>query len=59
LVEGIIMKMITGYLDDKFYKNVVVTDIPDKYVAIVLMLDSGHKQKLDQAHLQTVIPAIG
>jgi hypothetical protein len=53
------MKMITGYLDDKFYKNVVVTDIPDKYVAIVLMLDSGHKQKLDQAHLQTVILAIG
>jgi DNA/RNA-binding protein KIN17 len=23
------------------------------------MLDSGHKLKLDQAHLETVIPAIG
>jgi DNA/RNA-binding protein KIN17 len=60
LVEGIVVKMIAKSLGDKYYKKKgVVSEVSNKYVATVLMLDSGHKVKLDQAHLQTVIPAVG
>lgn len=31
----------------------------DKYSAVVKMIDSGDKLKLDQTHLETVIPAPG
>ena len=31
----------------------------DKYCAMVTMLDTGHTLKLDQEHLETVIPAEG
>jgi DNA/RNA-binding protein KIN17 len=60
LVEGIVVTVIAKCLGDKYYKKkCVVTEVLDKYVATVSMLDSGHKLKLDQAHLQTVIPALG
>jgi len=60
LVEGIVVKVVAKSLGDKYYKKKgVVTEVPSKYVATVSMLDSGHKLKLDQAHLETVIPAIG
>lgn len=60
LVEGIVVKVVAKSLGDKYYKKKgVVTEVPDKYVAAVSMLDSGHKLKLDQAHLETVIPAVG
>ncbi|PNF22506.1 hypothetical protein B7P43_G14373 [Cryptotermes secundus] len=59
-VEGIVVKVIAKSLGVKYYrKKGVVTGVPDKYVATVSMLDSGHKLKLDQDHLETVIPAIG
>jgi DNA/RNA-binding protein KIN17 len=60
LVEGIVVKVIAKSLGDKYYKKKgVVTEVSNKYVATVSMLDSGHKLKVDQAHLQTVIPAVG
>jgi len=60
LVEGIVVKVVAKSLGDKYYKKKgVVTEVLDKYVATVSMLDSGHKLKLDQAHLETVIPAVG
>jgi DNA/RNA-binding protein KIN17 len=60
LVEGIVVKVIAKTLGDEYYKKKgVVTEVPNKYVATVSMLHSGHKLKLDQAHLETVIPAIG
>lgn len=31
----------------------------DRYTAVVKMIDSGDKLKLDQTHLETVIPAPG
>ena len=31
----------------------------DKFGAVIKMLDSGDKIKVDQTHLETVIPAIG
>ena len=34
-------------------------EVKDLYGAVVKMLDSGDKIKVDQSHLETVIPAIG
>lgn len=34
-------------------------EVRDKYAAVVKMLDSGDKLKLDQNHVETVIPAPG
>ena len=31
----------------------------DRFTAVVKMLDSGEKLKLDQMHLETVLPALG
>ncbi|XP_066992119.1 DNA/RNA-binding protein KIN17 [Anabrus simplex] len=60
LVEGIVVKVIAKSLGDKYYKHKgVVIDVPSKYVALVKMFDSGDRLKLDQAHLETVIPAVG
>ncbi|XP_071447193.1 DNA/RNA-binding protein KIN17 [Hetaerina americana] len=60
LAEGIVVKVITKTLGDKYYKRKGYTsEILSKYVAMVTMLDTGHKLKLDQAHLETVIPAVG
>jgi DNA/RNA-binding protein KIN17 len=36
-----------------------VQDVEDHYTGIVKLLDSGTIVKLDQAHLETVLPAIG
>jgi len=60
LCEGIIVKVVTDTLGDKYEnKKGVVEEVLDKYSAAIKMLDTGHKLKLDQAHLETVIPAIG
>jgi DNA/RNA-binding protein KIN17 len=60
LVEGIVVKVTAKSLGSKYYRQKgVVTGIADKYVAVVSMLDSGHKLKVDQEDLETVIPAIG
>ncbi|KAG8235106.1 hypothetical protein J437_LFUL015533 [Ladona fulva] len=60
LTEGIVVKVITKTLGDKYYKKKgYVSEVLGKYVAMVTMLDTGHKLKLDQAHLETVIPSVG
>lgn len=60
LTEGIIVKIITKTLGDDFYKQKgVVREVIDRYVAIVKLLESGKKIKIDQEHLETVIPALG
>lgn len=60
LAEGIVVKVVTKSLGEDFYKKKgVVREVFDKYSAAVKMLDSGKKIKLDQAHLETVIPAVG
>lgn len=38
---------------------VSLQEVKDKYSAVVKMIDSGDKLKLDQTHLETVIPAPG
>jgi len=46
--------------DGSYYgKKGKVIDVIDLYVGIIQILDSNVKLKVDQAHLETVIPAIG
>ena len=60
LAENIVVKVVTKSLGDKYYnKKGFIKQVIDKYTAIVTMLDTGHTLKLDQAHLETVIPAEG
>lgn len=54
------MKVVTKRLGDKYYKEKgVVLEVIDRYVGVIKMLETGHKLKLDQEHLETVIPSPG
>lgn len=60
LTEDIVVKILTDSLGDKYYKKKgVVVKVIDKFCAKVRLMDSEVKLKLDQAHLETVIPAVG
>lgn len=60
LAEDIIVKVVTESLGEKYFnKKGEVVEVIDKYAAKVKLLDSNTKIKLDQTHLETVIPAIG
>lgn len=57
---NIVVKVITKRLGEKYHKKkAVIMEVRDKYGAVVKMIDSGDKLKLDQNHLETVIPAPG
>ncbi|XP_075156627.1 kin17 DNA and RNA binding protein [Haematobia irritans] len=59
LHEGIVVKFVSKSLGDKFYKQkAVVQEVIEKYRAKVKFIETGEKVKVDQAHLETVIPAI-
>ncbi|CAH2100659.1 unnamed protein product [Euphydryas editha] len=60
LTEGIVVKIVTKSLGDKFYKRkAVVEKVVDKYAAHVKLTDESVKLKLDQNHVETVIPSPG
>lgn len=60
LAPGIVVKVITKRLGAKYHKKKgVVIDVIEKYAAVVKMLDTGAKIKVDQMHVETVLPAIG
>ncbi|XP_017267147.1 DNA/RNA-binding protein KIN17 [Kryptolebias marmoratus] len=60
LQPNIVIKVVTKRLGEKYHKKkAVVTEVQDKYAAVVKMIDSGDKLKLDQNHVETVIPAPG
>uniref|UniRef100_A0A670J8F5 Kin17 DNA and RNA binding protein n=1 Tax=Podarcis muralis TaxID=64176 RepID=A0A670J8F5_PODMU len=60
LQPEIVVKIITKKLGEKYHKKkAVVKEVIDKYTAVVKVIDSGDKLKLDQTHLETVIPAPG
>lgn len=60
MAEGIVVKIVTRALGEKFYKQKgVVLDVIDKYGAKVRLIETGDKLKLDQKHCETVIPVIG
>ncbi|XP_061725484.1 DNA/RNA-binding protein KIN17 [Cydia pomonella] len=60
LTEGILVKIVTKSLGDKYYKRKgVIEKVIEKYGAQVKLVDDGTKIKLDQNHLETVIPSPG
>lgn len=60
LTPDIVVKVMAKKLGDKYYrKKGVVEDVQDRYVATVRMLDTHDVLRLDQSHLETVIPNIG
>lgn len=60
LQPEIVVKIITKKLGEKYHKKkAVVKEVIDRYTAVVKLIDSGDKLKLDQTHLETVIPAPG
>lgn len=60
LHEGIMVKIVTKKLGEKYYKKkAVVKEVVDLYRAVIKLIDSGDKMKVDQSHLETVIPAQG
>ncbi|XP_015681418.1 DNA/RNA-binding protein KIN17 [Protobothrops mucrosquamatus] len=60
LQPEIVVKIITKKLGEKYYKKkAIVKEVIDKYTAVVKLTHSGDKLKLDQTHLETVIPAPG
>ncbi|XP_041636803.1 DNA/RNA-binding protein KIN17 isoform X2 [Cheilinus undulatus] len=60
LQPNVVVKVVTKRLGEKYHKKkAVVMEVRDKYGAVVKMIDSGDKLKLDQNHVETVIPAPG
>ncbi|XP_059181775.1 DNA/RNA-binding protein KIN17 [Centropristis striata] len=60
LQPNIVVKVVTKRLGERYHKKkAVITEVRDKYGAVVKLIDSGDKLKLDQNHLETVIPAPG
>jgi len=60
LMAGIVVKVVTPKLGEKYYrKKGVVMDIVDRYSGVIRMLDNGDRIRVDEAHLETVIPALG
>ncbi|CAN9508464.1 unnamed protein product [Ophioblennius macclurei] len=60
LQPNIVVKVVTKRLGEKYHKKkAVVLEVQDQYGAVVKMIDSGDKLKLDQNHVETVIPAPG
>lgn len=60
LAEGIVVKLMTKSLGDKYYKQkAVVVEVIERYAAKVKLLETGGRVKVDQTHLETVIPAVG
>ena len=60
LTQGIVVKVLHEKLGDRFYrKKGVVEEVRDSFTGVVKMIETGDKIKIDQAHLETVIPAIG
>uniref|UniRef100_A0A8D0G9D4 DNA/RNA-binding protein KIN17 n=1 Tax=Sphenodon punctatus TaxID=8508 RepID=A0A8D0G9D4_SPHPU len=60
LLQEIVVKIVTKKLGERYHKRkAVIKEVIEKYTAVVKMIDSGDKLKLDQTHLETVIPAPG
>lgn len=61
LAENIVVKVVTKSLGSAYYKEkgVVLSLLDGGYCCKVQLLSSGSKLKLDQAHLETVVPSVG
>ncbi|PIK35253.1 putative DNA/RNA-binding protein KIN17, partial [Apostichopus japonicus] len=59
LMDGIVVKVITKRLGEKFYKKKgFVLKLNGLYTAVIQMIDTGVKIKVDQIHVESVIPAV-
>lgn len=57
---GIVVKVITKSLGEKYYKKKgIVEEIKSNFLGIVRIFDSNDLIKIDQDHLETVIPSEG
>lgn len=57
---GIVVKVITKRLGDKYHKKKgTIVDVKERFTATVKMLNSGDKIRVDQTHLETVLPTFG
>eukprot|EP00741_Cyanophora_paradoxa_P014969 tig00020830_g14442.t1 len=61
LYPSIVVKVMNKELKEgKYYKQKgVVEKVHDKYIAEIKMQETGHRLKLDQSQLETVIPNVG
>merc|ERR1712226_1610046 len=59
LREGIVVKIVTKSLGDKYYKKKGhIVEVIEDFAAMVQMHEGG-RLKLDQDHLETVVPQVG
>lgn len=59
LAEGIVVKVMTKSLGSNYYKQkAVVQEVIDNYRGKIKLIESGEKFKIDQEHLETVIPKV-
>ncbi|WAR25440.1 KIN17-like protein [Mya arenaria] len=54
LHENIVVKVVSKKLGDKYYKRKAYS-VQDVYGAVIKMLDSGDKIRVDQSHLETTV----
>merc|ERR1711872_694083 len=60
LRKNIVVKVVTKSLGDKYYKKKgYVKEVIDDFAALVVLNETGAKVKLDQDHLETVVPQVG
>jgi len=60
LSKGIVVKVVTKSLGDKYYKKKGwIKEVLDDFAALVVMTETGAKVKLDQDHMETVVPGEG
>merc|ERR1719481_1931366 len=60
LRKNIVVKVVTKSLGDKYYKKKgYVKEVIDDFAALIVMNETGAKVKLDQDHLETVVPQEG
>lgn len=60
LTEGVVVKLVTKALGEKYYKEKgVVVEVIEKYRGRLRLLETGKVVKVDQTHCETVIPAVG
>jgi len=60
LRKNIVVKVVTKSLGDKYYKKKgYVKEVIDDFAALVVLNETGAKVKLDQDHLETVVPQEG
>merc|ERR1739838_150642 len=60
LRKSIVVKVVTTSLGDKYYKKKGwVKEVIDDFAALVVITETGAKVKLDQDHMETVVPGEG